>query len=372
MNHVHEDSPVWQAHQTDGWFNPLVQNGETLPATASPTTPATTTAASASHAGSPTICRIGTSSTPTRALTSSTTRSRGSRTTASLRPTPSSRLEPIWLDFRSALLSRRTTTKQHIYLVGETFSGAIAILHQVVHLAVQMLDGSSTSCCARSSTRTCSCVKASWAIHQLYIPTRAITAPDVMSTCSSATTTCRARSTSPRTRLSGATCGRRQRSQLRESAGIDLAESVSTRMGTAFAILMTNQGAPMIYYGDEVGLAGAGDPDNRRFMPSRRRTPGRQNAAREDGEGAIRAAHTALRRGNRTTPSSDDSWPGHPWGQRRRPSTSPSTAVTRRRRSAACRRARLADQLIGAALTGPSVTVPGAGRARHDRALNCC
>lgn len=39
------------------------------------------------------------------------------------------------------------------------------------------------------------------------------------------------------------------------------------RLALAFAIMMTNPGVPLIYYGDEVGLAGGGDPDNRRMMP---------------------------------------------------------------------------------------------------------
>jgi glycosidase len=39
------------------------------------------------------------------------------------------------------------------------------------------------------------------------------------------------------------------------------------RLAVAFAVLMTNGGVPLIYYGDEIGLAGGGDPDNRRLMP---------------------------------------------------------------------------------------------------------
>src|SRR6185503_13547311 len=39
------------------------------------------------------------------------------------------------------------------------------------------------------------------------------------------------------------------------------------RLANGFAVIFTNKGAPLIYYGDEVGLAGAGDPDNRRMMP---------------------------------------------------------------------------------------------------------
>ena len=39
------------------------------------------------------------------------------------------------------------------------------------------------------------------------------------------------------------------------------------RLGLAFALMMTSPGVPLIYYGDEIGLAGGGDPDNRRMMP---------------------------------------------------------------------------------------------------------
>ncbi|MFY0534764.1 hypothetical protein [Nannocystis pusilla] len=30
--------------------------------------------------------------------------------------------------------------------------------------------------------------------------------------------------------------------------------------------MLTQNGIPLIYYGDEIGMAGAGDPDNRRMM----------------------------------------------------------------------------------------------------------
>lgn len=39
------------------------------------------------------------------------------------------------------------------------------------------------------------------------------------------------------------------------------------RIRLAFGLLLTLPGAPVIYYGDEVGLAGANDPDCRRVMP---------------------------------------------------------------------------------------------------------
>jgi glycosidase len=75
---------------------------------------------------------------------------------------------------------------------------------------------------------------------------------------------------------------------------------------------MTNKGVPLLYYGDEIGLAGAGDPDNRRMMDW---NSGGYNGGqkwlldRTKKLGAIRKAHSSLRRGNRTTLSqTDDTW----------------------------------------------------------------
>jgi glycosidase len=39
------------------------------------------------------------------------------------------------------------------------------------------------------------------------------------------------------------------------------------RLKLAYTFLMTTRGTPLIYYGDEVGLRGGGDPDNRRDFP---------------------------------------------------------------------------------------------------------
>lgn len=38
------------------------------------------------------------------------------------------------------------------------------------------------------------------------------------------------------------------------------------RLGLGFAFLLTTKGIPLIYYGDEIGMPGSGDPDNRRMM----------------------------------------------------------------------------------------------------------
>jgi glycosidase len=45
-------------------------------------------------------------------------------------------------------------------------------------------------------------------------------------------------------------------------------ETVFARQAMALALTLTLPGMPTIYYGDEVGLAGGGDPDSRRVMPA--------------------------------------------------------------------------------------------------------
>jgi hypothetical protein len=48
-----------------------------------------------------------------------------------------------------------------------------------------------------------------------------------------------------------------------------MGEPAATRDGPALALtlIMTTRGIPMLYYGDEIGMPGGGDPDNRRDFP---------------------------------------------------------------------------------------------------------
>lgn len=77
-------------------------------------------------------------------------------------------------------------------------------------------------------------------------------------------------------------------------------DSVYHRMRLAFAFLFTVRGLPVVYYGDEMGLAGVHDPDNRRPMTfdtnalSPARALLRSTVARL---GHLRGAHSALRTG---------------------------------------------------------------------------
>ena len=78
----------------------------------------------------------------------------------------------------------------------------------------------------------------------------------------------------------------------------------------AYTFLMTTRGIPMVYYGDEIGMPGGADPDNRRDFPGGFPGDGRDAftaAGRTADENAVfdhlknlarlRAATPALRRG---------------------------------------------------------------------------
>lgn len=81
------------------------------------------------------------------------------------------------------------------------------------------------------------------------------------------------------------------------------AEDPYLRLRMAWTFLFTQPGIPLIYYGDEIGLPGAGDPDNRRFMIFGNDLTDHQKTTLETvGKlGRARLAHPALRRGTRQT-----------------------------------------------------------------------
>ena len=71
------------------------------------------------------------------------------------------------------------------------------------------------------------------------------------------------------------------------------------KLGLTFVLSL--DGVPMIYYGDEIGLTGAGDPDNRRMMRWGDDVTTEENSVREHFSkvAAVRHKHPALRYGSR-------------------------------------------------------------------------
>lgn len=131
------------------------------------------------------------------------------------------------------------------------------------------------------------------------------------------------------------------------------------RVANGFAILFTNRGAPLVYYGDEIGLPGAGDPDNRRFMQwsglDSNQTFLRDRIAKL---ADLRNKHPALRRGTRQTlSSSEDTWVYVR-------ATSGDTVYVAVNRSDASKTVSglpagpLEDLISGQSANGPTVTIP--------------
>jgi cyclomaltodextrinase / maltogenic alpha-amylase / neopullulanase len=72
------------------------------------------------------------------------------------------------------------------------------------------------------------------------------------------------------------------------------------KLKLALTFILSIDGVPMIYYGDEIGLTGAGDPDNRRFMPWEGLLPEQEAVRKHLSQVAkTRQAHPALRYGSR-------------------------------------------------------------------------
>jgi glycosidase len=79
-------------------------------------------------------------------------------------------------------------------------------------------------------------------------------------------------------------------------------ESAYFKQRLALTFVATSPGVPLVYYGDEYGQPGAGDPDNRRFMKWSGYTPFEQATLDVTKKlGAARKELVALRRGDRKT-----------------------------------------------------------------------
>jgi glycosidase len=74
---------------------------------------------------------------------------------------------------------------------------------------------------------------------------------------------------------------------------------IINRMSMSFAFLLTYRGVPLLYYGDEIGLAGSDDPDNRRMMMWDHNANQRELLSRARALGQARRDIPPLRRGSR-------------------------------------------------------------------------
>lgn len=144
--------------------------------------------------------------------------------------------------------------------------------------------------------------------------------------------------------------------------GVPAGTSAFERLVVGFGLLLTTPGAPLVYYGDEIGMAGAGDPDNRRPMDwdVGGYTGGQQlllDALKS--LTAIRAAHPALRYGTRTTLAADQDTFSYRMQLSGAGSLDETVLVAINRADAARDAGGLPDGSYVDALTGDMVTVGG-------------
>jgi glycosidase len=360
MNHVHKDSPIYQAHMSDGWFHPLSQGGQTC------------------------ICGSGICDwegsyakscwfrdyLPDWNFTNTDARKYSIDNAMmwiktygfdGFRLDAVKHIEVSWLtDLRARLLTEvEATTKQHVYLVGETFTGNRDLIKSFIAPCAQ-LDGQFDFPLRVQLVKNVIMRQGKMSdLISFMDGNTSYYGTSVMSTFIGNHDVPRAIHFAEDTPMwSDVWAGGKDRNwsnQPTQPSG----SSAYERLAVGFALLWTNRGAPLIYYGDEIGLAGAGDPDNRRKMPWAGYS-GAQTAllTKVQKLGAIRAAHPALRRGDRTTlSSSDDTWVYQMVDGTDRVyvaiNRSDSDKTVTGLPSGA-----LTDQLAGTKVTGPSISVP--------------
>ena len=80
-----------------------------------------------------------------------------------------------------------------------------------------------------------------------------------------------------------------------------MSEDPYKRLKMAWTFLFSQNGIPLVYYGDEIGMPGAGDPDNRRFMRFDAQLSPNERSTLEHVQilGKTRQKHSSMRTGQR-------------------------------------------------------------------------
>jgi glycosidase len=363
MNHVHKDSPVWQMHMGDGWFNPLDLGGGQKCLCGSSACPW--------EDGKATTCwftdylpdfNFGNAAARDFSVSNALKWIKDYNVDG-FRLDAVKHIELSWLtDLRSRLTAEvEPTSKQHVYLVGETFTGNRDLIKSFID-PCKKLDGQfdfpmrvqlvSNILLRQGKMQD---------LRGFFDSNDNYYGSGLMSTFIGNHDVPRSIHFAQNTPLWGDPWADGKDRNFSGKPGVVGETEAYERLALAMSVLMTSRGIPLIYYGDEIGLSGAGDPDNRRFMDF---NTGGYNAGqkllldRTKKLGAIRKAHTALRRGARTTLSvADDTW-----GYEMTDGTDTVYVLLNRsdfaKTVSGLPSGMLKDELLGDTVTGPSVSVP--------------
>ena len=368
MNHVHKDSPVYAAHRTDGWFNPLDLGG-----------------------GKQCICGAPECGwdDPDKAkvcwfrdyLPDFNFNNAAARTYSvdnavkwltdygidGLRLDAVKHIEMSWLTDLRARITKdvESKTKEHVYLVGETYSGSRDAIRPFIDPCTKLDGQFDFPLRAELNSKILLRQGKMQDLANFMDSNASFYGSGLMSTFIGNHDVPRSIHFAQNAPLWGNVWdGGKDRNFGTGRPGVVTETEAYERMGLAMTLLFTNRGVPLIYYGDEIGLPGAGDPDNRRMMDW---NSGGYNAGqnlllnRHMKLGAIRAAHTALRRGTRTTVSiTDDTW-----AYKMADGTDTVYVILNRsdtmKTVTGLPSGRLTDALAGGTVDGPSVQVAARG-----------
>ena len=273
-------------------------------------------------------------------------------------------IEPQWvLDLRARVTAEiEPTSKQHFYMVGETYTGDQGVIKQSVNPST-MLDGQFDFPGRMAIAEKLLMRKGSMKDLEGFLAANESVygANALMSTFIGNHDIPRAIHLAQDTPVWDNQWTDGKDRSWQNQPGLPTSNSAFERMAAAFTLILTSRGVPLIYYGDEVGMAGGGDPDNRRMMQWSGYSSGQQLLNdRIKKLTSIRAAHPALRRGTRSAVSTTDDVLAY------KMSTSDDTVYVVINRSDSARTASnlpasLTDLVTGQAVSGPTVNVPARG-----------
>ncbi len=304
MNHVHTSSPVWQQHQSDGWFHGLSVQGQNC-----------TCGASVCPWDGPSglYCWFTTYLPDFNFLNTDARKASIDNViwwlqqsgADGLRLDAIKHVEGAWLtDLRARLLTDvEPLRQQHIWLVGETFSGDQTFVKSFVDPCTK-LDGQFDFAERATLDSTVLLRQGKMTDLEKFLDGNDgfFGADAIMSTFTGNHDLPRTIHMAEDTPIWADVWANGKDKAWTNQPGQPAGTSAYERMSVAMAVLMTNRGVPLIYYGDEVGMAGAGDPDNRRPMQWSAYNAG-QNLllTRMKALGQARKNHVALRKGTRKT-----------------------------------------------------------------------